>query len=88
MLTDEQKHNLKSSAHSLQNGLIDTRLRWPGNTLIYDIGKEMRDAETLIKSAMSQISSGTCIKFKKRTNEQNYVRFQVNAFILCFVNLL
>ncbi|XP_055298047.1 zinc metalloproteinase nas-4-like [Sitodiplosis mosellana] len=73
VLTKNQKRHLR---HSLGNGLIDSRSRWPKNTLIYDIGRELRGQEKLIQDAMSEISKGSCIKFKKRTNEKHYVHFQ------------
>lgn len=57
--------------------MIDGNYRWPGNTMIYDIGGELRGSEGLIQSAMQQISSGSCIKFKRRTNENQFVHFQV-----------
>lgn len=77
ILTKMQKQRLR---HSPRNGMIDPKYRWPGNTLIYDIGSGLRSAENLIQTAMSQISSSSCVKFKKRTNEKKYVHFQVKFF--------
>lgn len=64
--------------------MIDGRYRWPGNTLIYEIGGELRGSEGLIQTAMQQISSVSCIQFKKRSNEQHFVHFQVKFQIFPF----
>lgn len=75
VLTKQQKQRLRNLP---RNGLIDSSRRWPGNTLIYEISSSLRGVENQIQSAMQQISSGSCIKFKKRTNERGYVSFQSN----------
>lgn len=76
ILDDEQMEDLFSPA---RNGLVSTKYRWPNKTLIYQMSeqhtKEQRD---YIEKALKTLESVSCVKFVKRTNEQNYVEITVS----------
>lgn len=75
-LNEEQMEDLFSPA---RNGLIATKYRWPNKTLIYQmseaLSKEQRD---YIELALKTMESVSCVKFVRRTNEEDYVEITVS----------
>lgn len=75
-MTKRQQHAIK---YPPRNGLIDLKLRWPEKTVIYEFSDDLGEDESVLKEAMEIIQSVSCIKFKKRTDEQGYVFFTVSS---------
>ncbi|RWS18278.1 Astacin-like metalloprotease toxin, partial [Leptotrombidium deliense] len=50
---------------------------WDNNSIPFVIDSKLDQYRSLIKSAHEHISSKTCILFKERTDEQNYVRYHI-----------
>lgn len=76
ILTDEQLDALSSPE---RNGIISPTVRWPNKTVIYEIGAEFvstLDRDSFVRG-MKAIESVSCIKFRPRTNEKDYVRITV-----------
>lgn len=73
MLTAEQSEAIYS-----RTGLIDTKYRWPNKTIIYQMSEEhTKEQQLYIKLAHWTIESVSCIKFAQRTNESEYIFYQV-----------
>ncbi|KAJ7393856.1 hypothetical protein OS493_003523 [Desmophyllum pertusum] len=71
ILTSQQE------AEDQQRGSITTR-RWPNGVVIYDLESSISSqskAMAAINAAFDDYGKNTCIKFKKRTNEKDYVSF-------------
>jgi hypothetical protein len=49
--------------------------RWPGRTVVYDVDAGLPDAQR-VTDAIAHWEANTVIKFKKRTNEKDYVLFR------------
>ncbi|RWS00384.1 uncharacterized protein B4U79_09014, partial [Dinothrombium tinctorium] len=47
---------------------------WPQGIIPYTIDPELANVSFLIRSAMKHIEEKTCIRFKKRTSEEHFVR--------------
>lgn len=47
--------------------------RWPGGVIYYAVDASLSSKLTLIKEAIQHYHENTCIKFKPRTNEADYV---------------
>lgn len=76
ILDDEQMEELFSPA---RNGLVDTKYRWPNKTLIYQLSDEhTKEQSDFIEAALKVVESVSCVKFKRRTDEQQYVEITVS----------
>uniref|UniRef100_A0A1L8DQA4 Metalloendopeptidase n=1 Tax=Nyssomyia neivai TaxID=330878 RepID=A0A1L8DQA4_9DIPT len=79
-LTETQRRTIFDGMIDGRTGLLATRYRWPDNTVIYnfasDVNQQQRD---YIESALKDISSKTCIKFARRTNQVDYVQVTTDA---------
>lgn len=76
ILDDEQMEDLFSPA---RNGLVDTKYRWPNKTLIYQLSEgHTKEQNDFIEEALKVLESVSCVKFKRRTNEEKYVEITVS----------
>lgn len=67
-----------------RTGLIDTAYRWPENTVVYEFSDIFDSAQVeQIKSGMEYLQNISCIQFKERTNEVNYVEINVRQSDQC-----
>jgi hypothetical protein len=69
---------LEQSVHDLDlEGTIisGSRYRWPGGVVVYTIDSSMPDQQR-VTDAISHWESRTNIRFRKRSNEANYVTFR------------
>ena len=59
-----------------QYGGIVVGMRWPGGIVPYDYDKDLDPkAIPAIEAAFEEYKRYTCIRFKKRTNEKEYLHF-------------
>ncbi|XP_028296462.1 high choriolytic enzyme 1-like isoform X2 [Gouania willdenowi] len=58
---------------------------WADAVMFYVINKDLANREADVLAAMNMISSMSCIRFKKRTNELNYVTFTSGEGCASFV---
>lgn len=76
ILDDEQMDDLFSPA---RNGLVDTKYRWPNKTLIYQLtDRHTKEQNAFIEEALKTLESVSCVRFKRRTHEQEYVQLTVS----------
>lgn len=62
-----------------RNGVIATKYRWANNTLVYELSsKHTKKQNDFIEKALSKIASVSCLKFKRRTDEKDFVRMQAS----------
>ncbi|CAG7731719.1 unnamed protein product [Allacma fusca] len=65
------------SGWDINSGLIGDQYRWPNRELIYVIDNAFDAGERgIVEAAMNEISSKTCIRFRQRSNENDYVFIQ------------
>lgn len=61
-----------------RNGLIDIIYRWPNNTVPYQLNPNHTTAQNVhILRALSMIESVSCIRFRPRINETDFVQLGV-----------
>ncbi|XP_027202285.2 astacin-like metalloprotease toxin 5 [Dermatophagoides pteronyssinus] len=48
--------------------------RWPNGQIPYQISRKLRPYRSIILQAMKQIEQNTCIRFRQRKSQQNYVK--------------
>lgn len=77
MLTDAQEQVILGVGG--RTGLIDINYRWPDNTVVYEFNTEPFSAAHIeqILQGMREIEAISCIRFKERTNEEDYVQINV-----------
>lgn len=81
-LTQEQL-DLISSNSSSRNGLVWKQYMWPNGIVPYLLSQNLKNNETrLIKYALQQIESETCINFVQREKEKDYIHVTVNIFVV------
>jgi len=67
---DEKVHNGQNTYASIKGG------RWPNAVIPYEIFDSVLDSvKENIPKAMVEYEKHTCIRFKKRTNEKEFIRF-------------
>ncbi|KAM7433978.1 hypothetical protein ABFA07_015863 [Porites harrisoni] len=87
ILTPEQRYRAE---HGMDVNFGDNRKRgarkgrglWPNGVVVYEIAPDLaKKAKALkaIRQGMTEWSSKTCIRFKKRTNERAYVKFKLGS---------
>ena len=75
-LNEEQMEALFSPA---RNGLVSTKYRWPNKTVPYKMSMDYtKEQSDYIELALKTIESVSCVKFVRRTNEEDYVRVFVS----------
>lgn len=66
-----------------RNVINGDNYRWPNNTVPYVLSeKHTKEQHEFIVKAMKEIESHTCITFKERSNENDYLQFEVGYFCL------
>jgi hypothetical protein len=58
---------------TVRNGIIGANYLWPGGVVPYVIDNSLSGARTQIQQAMNHYHQHTCIRFRPRTNENNYI---------------
>ncbi|XP_052747562.1 high choriolytic enzyme 1-like [Bicyclus anynana] len=85
LLDDDQIDTLVSEYagvdSSSRTALVVANTRWPGNVMIYEFGvNEFTNAERdRILNAMAWVEHFSCVRFRRRTNERNFVRITGRA---------
>lgn len=76
LLSREQRTGILSST---RNGLIEIKYRWPNKTIPYQLSnnhtQQQRDH---IELALRTLESVSCVKFVRRTNENDFVELTVS----------
>lgn len=79
ILTEEQEEDLFGRT---RNGLIATKYRWPNKTVPYELSSNhTQEQRNYIEKALKTMESVSCLKFVRRTNEEDYVEMQVSSNI-------
>lgn len=61
---------------SKKSVMKEKRIKWPNGVLVYDVDpKFFKKGKELLSEAIKEFEARTCIKFKKRTNEEDYVYY-------------
>ncbi|KAJ8734263.1 hypothetical protein PYW07_014814 [Mythimna separata] len=81
LLDDEQAEMLLNQYAEGRNAYIWPNTKWPQNTIVYEFNNEFTQAQiNAIYAGMRDISSRTCIRFRRRAaNERNFVRITGGA---------
>lgn len=62
-----------------RNGLIAKRYVWPNKTVPYVLSPDHKpEHHQMIENALKQIEAVSCIKFVRRTNENDYIQIIVS----------
>lgn len=84
MLTDAQEAMILGGVASGggRTGLIDVNYRWPDNTVVYEFNPEPFNDEQVahILLGMREIEAISCVRFRERTDEENYVQINVRFY--------
>lgn len=66
-----------------RNGLIDTTYRWQDRIVPFEYSDDVtEDQREFIRSALDEPEQISCLRFVDRTNEDDYVRVQVQHTLL------
>ncbi|GBO38541.1 hypothetical protein AVEN_124964-1 [Araneus ventricosus] len=57
-----------------KNAIPGHQLRWPGAIVPYEIDASLEKYEAKILEAIQHYAEKTCVTFKKRTYERDYIR--------------
>ncbi|GBM86118.1 hypothetical protein AVEN_32422-1, partial [Araneus ventricosus] len=57
-----------------KNAIPGHQLRWPGAIVPYEIDASLEKHEAKILEAIQHYAEKTCVTFKKRTYERDYIR--------------
>lgn len=69
---------------TLRNGLSDEKYSWPNHTVVYEISEDFdEEQQDFIRQALGEMEAVTCLKFLRRTNEENFIRVTVTKEFLC-----
>ncbi|XP_049886099.1 high choriolytic enzyme 2-like [Pectinophora gossypiella] len=78
ILTDDQIEDMVAEYSSAEqrNGMANPNTRWPGNTIIYEFaaGHFSTAQQNEIMSSFNMFNTRTCVRFRRRTNEHDFVR--------------
>lgn len=62
-----------------RNGIVKTSRRWPGGVVPYEFDSSLSSSDVnIILAAISEYHRSTCIRFVRRSNEENFLLFQNN----------
>lgn len=76
ILSEEQFEALFSPA---RNGLLSPEYRWPNKTVPYQLCQEhSQEQQNAIELALKKIESVSCVKFVRRTDQNDYVEITVS----------
>jgi hypothetical protein len=68
------------AGYDIKSGIIGDRYRWPNREVIYEIDSAFNAEErNIIQGAFNEISSKTCIRFRQRSNEADWVFIERGA---------
>lgn len=82
MILSQEQLNAISWGVTPLNGLIDTKYRWPNKTVPYLLTADhTKEQQNLIESALRSMESVSCVKFVRRTNENDYVEVTVSFYM-------
>lgn len=56
------------------NAIPHQQLRWTNNIVPYVIDSSVSNYENIIRQSMNDFHKNTCIRFKPKTNEKNYIK--------------
>ncbi|CAH0699281.1 unnamed protein product [Spodoptera exigua] len=76
LLNDEQAELMLQQYAGGRNAYIWPNTKWPSNTIVYEFNNEFTNAQiNAIYAAMREISSRTCVRFRRReARDVNFVR--------------
>lgn len=78
MILNEEQLNL---VFSNQNALTGESYRWPDATVIYQFSTNHSvEQNAVILEAMREIEIVSCLRFRSRTYETDYVQFEVSFY--------
>lgn len=81
ILNEHQLATLSSN----RNGLIKVDYRWPNKTVPYQLNPNHTTAQNeYILLALDVLEAVSCIRFRPRTTENNYVQMGVSVFGILF----
>lgn len=81
ILTKDQLDNILSP---IRNGLIAKNYRWPNKIVPFALSPDHTESQNrMIEDALKKIEAVSCIKFVRRTNQNDYVQIIV-SFQLCY----
>lgn len=76
ILSEQQLDDIISPS---RNGLVFNYARWPNKTVYYELSPDHMDYHNnLIEDALKKIEAVSCIKFERRTNQNEYIQIIVN----------
>ncbi|XP_013417809.2 blastula protease 10-like [Lingula anatina] len=86
---DKNDNDREKRRRKKRKGIRDRRLRWTNNIVPYTISSVMTASDrTAIQQAFNDWNTYTCIQFKPRTNERNYIHLQNGAGCSSYVGML
>lgn len=66
-----------------RNGLILVKYRWPNKTVAYQLNaNHTQQQRDFIEISLKTLESVSCLKFVRRTNEEEFVNLTVSFFFL------
>uniref|UniRef100_A0A2L2XWU1 Metalloendopeptidase n=1 Tax=Parasteatoda tepidariorum TaxID=114398 RepID=A0A2L2XWU1_PARTP len=57
-----------------RSAIVGNKFRWPGGDVPYVIDRSLVNAANLIQQGIADYHRYTCLKFKQRTYENNFIR--------------
>jgi len=55
-----------------RNGILSS-LKWTDGIIPYDVQRLNQEQKDMVKAAMKEIESQSCVRFRPRTNDENYI---------------
>lgn len=79
IVLNENQYDYIFGSQMNRNGLINVTFRWPNNTVPYllDYLNHTQEQRDHIEKGLRFIESVTCLKFVRRTNQEDYIQVQV-----------
>lgn len=85
ILTDNQFLSIQGLGE--KNGISDESYRWPNKIIPYELPNTFTVSERrIILEAIATLNSRTCLRFKRRSTEIDFISFQVIFFFVNFVS--
>lgn len=82
-LTDEQL----AAIFGDRNVIVGEKYKWPNNKVPYILSENHTTEQIdFILHAMQEIENVSCVRFQKRSDETDYVQFEVCYFRILFYN--
>ncbi|CAB3259135.1 unnamed protein product [Arctia plantaginis] len=82
LLTEAQRKEIENAKMSDEdnedntpkNGLIYAHLRWPNNTVVYDIveGDFNKEQKRMFEDGLQEIAGKSCVRFRRRKSKDEY----------------